>query len=203
MKITKQQLRKIIKEEVRNYYSDLEVNRGQPTSDLAAIKKSYRKQALKHHPDRGGDEEKMKAVNAAGQTLLKPEKKKKYDQELYKDTMGCKKEDPNANFCGETGVALSDEALKGFAEIAGISQSSSTNAGASQGSSANAESKLDFWTFKTKIMTGIMNQSQAAVDKGDFDSMMNFMKLANNVIGLMEKDIEELKHYKDFLKYAS
>ena len=193
MKITKQQLRKIIKEEVRNYYSDLEVNRGQPTSDLAAIKKSYRKQALKNHPDRGGDEEKMKAVNAAGQTLLNPEKKKKYDQELYKDTMDCKKEDPNANFCGDNGVALSDEALKGFAEIAGISQ----------GSSTNAESKLDFWTFKTKIMTGIMNQSQAAANKGDFDSMMNFMKLANNVIGLMEKDIEELKKYKDFLKYAS
>ena len=45
----------------RNYYEVLGVPRG--TSDQAQIKKSYRKLALKHHPDRnGGKKEKFQGV---------------------------------------------------------------------------------------------------------------------------------------------
>lgn len=43
------------------------------------IKKQYKKLALKHHPDRGGDPEMFKKISEAYQTLSDPEKKREYD----------------------------------------------------------------------------------------------------------------------------
>lgn len=44
------------------------------------IKKAYKKAALKHHPDAGGDEEKFKELEMAKMILLDPEKRKLYDR---------------------------------------------------------------------------------------------------------------------------
>jgi len=44
------------------------------------IKKAYKKAALKHHPDRGGDAEKFKEVEKAKQILTDPQKRKLYDK---------------------------------------------------------------------------------------------------------------------------
>jgi len=44
------------------------------------IKKAYKKAALKHHPDAGGDEEKFKEVEMAKQILQDPQKRKQYDR---------------------------------------------------------------------------------------------------------------------------
>lgn len=44
------------------------------------IKKAYRSLALTHHPDRGGDEERMKLINAAHEILSK--RKGEYDAML-------------------------------------------------------------------------------------------------------------------------
>ena len=48
-------------------------------ADEAAIKKSYRKLALKHHPDKGGDPEKFKLYAEAYAVLSDAEKRRVYD----------------------------------------------------------------------------------------------------------------------------
>ena len=46
----------------RDYYDVLGVDRGASASE---IKKAFRRVAMKHHPDRGGDEEKFKELQLA------------------------------------------------------------------------------------------------------------------------------------------
>lgn len=58
-------------------YNILEVD---PNADPSQIKKSYRKLALLHHPDKGGDAEKFKKIQGAYDILKDPEKRKIYDQ---------------------------------------------------------------------------------------------------------------------------
>jgi len=64
-----------------DYYELLEVTR---TADDATLKSSYRKLAMKYHPDRNpGDadaESKFKAINAAYSCLSDPQKRAAYDQ---------------------------------------------------------------------------------------------------------------------------
>lgn len=45
------------------------------------IKKAYRKKALESHPDKGGDQEMFKKVNAANEILSNPEKRALYDSQ--------------------------------------------------------------------------------------------------------------------------
>ena len=60
-----------------DYYKTLGVNRNASSDE---IKKAYKKQAMKHHPDRGGDSAKFQKINEAYDTLKNPEKKSYYDQ---------------------------------------------------------------------------------------------------------------------------
>jgi molecular chaperone DnaJ len=61
----------------RDYYEVLGVGK---TSNADEIKKAYRKAAVEHHPDRGGNEEKFKELNEAYEVLSNPDKRKRYDQ---------------------------------------------------------------------------------------------------------------------------
>ena len=44
------------------------------------VRKAFKKLAIKHHPDRGGDSEKFKEINAAYEVLSDPEKRELYDK---------------------------------------------------------------------------------------------------------------------------
>ena len=57
-------------------YKILNVNK-QASSD--EIRKAFRKLSLKHHPDRGGDEEEFKKLNRAFEILSDSQKKNEYD----------------------------------------------------------------------------------------------------------------------------
>ena len=61
----------------KKLYEVLEVA---PTATQEEIKKAYKKMALKHHPDKGGDIDKFKEINAANEVLSDPEKRKMYDK---------------------------------------------------------------------------------------------------------------------------
>jgi len=59
-----------------DYYEVLGVNRNVSPED---IKKAYRRLAMEHHPDRGGDIKKFQEISQAYDTLSNPEKKSQYD----------------------------------------------------------------------------------------------------------------------------
>lgn len=59
-----------------DYYSTLGLKRGASEDE---IKKAYRKLAMKHHPDRGGDEKQFKEISTAYDALTDPEKKRIID----------------------------------------------------------------------------------------------------------------------------
>lgn len=51
-----------------------------PTATDAEIKKAYRSLAMKHHPDKGGDQNKFKDISVAYETLSDANKRAEYDQ---------------------------------------------------------------------------------------------------------------------------
>ncbi len=66
----------------RNYYRILQV---QPDAPPEVIKSSYRTlmRQLKQHPDFGGDTWDSAVINEAKEVLTNPDKRSKYDQELF------------------------------------------------------------------------------------------------------------------------
>lgn len=59
-----------------DYYATLGINRNATDDE---IRKAYKKQCMKHHPDRGGDEDKIKEINEAYATLKDPRLRAEYD----------------------------------------------------------------------------------------------------------------------------
>lgn len=62
--------------EKMDYYSTLGVKRNASQDE---IKTAYRKLAMKHHPDRGGDEKRFKEISEAYDVLSDPKKKEIFD----------------------------------------------------------------------------------------------------------------------------
>ena len=61
----------------RDYYDILGIGKDASADEL---KKAFRKSAIEHHPDRGGDEAKFKEVNEAYEVLKDDSKRQRYDQ---------------------------------------------------------------------------------------------------------------------------
>ena len=61
---------------MKDLYKILEVDKSSSTND---IKRAYKKMAFKHHPDKGGTEEKFKEISEAYEILSNDQKRKRYD----------------------------------------------------------------------------------------------------------------------------
>ncbi|HEX4773947.1 MAG TPA: molecular chaperone DnaJ, partial [Candidatus Saccharimonadales bacterium] len=61
----------------RDYYEVLGVGKDASPDE---VKKAFRRAAVEHHPDRGGDEAKFKEINEAYEVLKDTDKRKRYDQ---------------------------------------------------------------------------------------------------------------------------
>lgn len=88
-----------------NYYDTLGVSKSASEDE---IKKAFRKLAHKHHPDKGGgDEKKFKEINEAYQVLSNKEKRQEYDQ--FGQT-----------FSGNAGGARQGQGFGGFSSQSGF-----------------------------------------------------------------------------------
>ena len=98
----------------RDYYEVLGVDKG---ADLEAIKKAYRKMAMKYHPDRNPDnkeaEEKFKEVGEAYEVLSDDGKRSRYDQ------FGFAGVDPNYG-AGQGGYGGYGGGFSGFGDMGDI-----------------------------------------------------------------------------------
>lgn len=65
----------------KDYYSILGA---QHDASLSDIERLYKRLAVQHHPDRGGDEEEMKSLNEAYGVLRDKEARRVYDAERHK-----------------------------------------------------------------------------------------------------------------------
>ncbi|MBA4696157.1 MAG: DnaJ domain-containing protein [Legionella sp.] len=63
---------------MKNLYKELNLEKNDSADE---IRKAYKKHALFCHPDKGGSDEKMQALNQAYQTLINPLKRQAFDQE--------------------------------------------------------------------------------------------------------------------------
>lgn len=70
---------KLKRRAIRTHYDTLEVRR---TAPLFVIEAAYKALSKKHHPDVGGNAERMKDITAAYAVLKDPEKRKQYDRSL-------------------------------------------------------------------------------------------------------------------------
>ena len=195
MKINKQTLRQIIKEELEYYYTDLGLAMS-PTDDQKIKKKAYRKRAMKTHPDKGGNEEEFKKVNTAYTVLSDEEKKDQLDKALLSQALKTKKENPQAKFDGTTGMPLSDEIISIFKDMAGFAGDAESD------SSSKTESELEKMEklMKTKqvLFDSVMKKANQKSQEGDVQSFMRFMKIAQAINSAQK--IEDLEDYMGFAK---
>lgn len=135
------------KQNKRDYYEVLGVEKNASAEE---IKKSYRKLAMKYHPDRNpGDksaEEKFKEINEAYEVLSTPEKKSLYDQYGFAGV------DPNFNPNAGAGFGGGFGGFGGFGDLGDIfgdffgggASSSARRNGPAKGQNVVSEIEISF-----------------------------------------------------------
>lgn len=84
----------------RDYYEVLGVGKDASADE---VKKAFRRAAVEHHPDRGGDEAKFKELNEAYEVIKDTEKRKRYDQFGHAGVGGNGGGNPYGGFGGAQG----------------------------------------------------------------------------------------------------
>lgn len=82
----------------RDYYEVLGVGKDASADE---IKKAFRRAAVEHHPDRGGDETKFKEINEAYEVLKDAGKRQRYDQFGHAGVGGAAGGNPFTGFGGQ------------------------------------------------------------------------------------------------------
>ena len=99
-----------------DYYQTLGVGRNASADE---IKKAFRRQAIKNHPDQGGDETKFKQLNEAYEVLSNPDKKQRYDQFGKAGLGGRQQAPPGGGFTNAQGFQFEFGDLGGFGDLFG------------------------------------------------------------------------------------
>ncbi len=99
-----------------DYYEALGVGRN---ASVDEIKKAYRRQAVKHHPDKGGDEARFKKINVAYEVLSNSDKKQRYDQFGKAGLGGHPQPPPEGGFTNDQGFQFEFGDLGGFGDLFG------------------------------------------------------------------------------------
>ena len=81
-----------------DYYNDLGVARGASQDE---IKRAFKKQAMKHHPDRGGNPETFKKISEAYETLSDSQKRQQYDNPQTRNDFNFRAGDPFSDMFGD------------------------------------------------------------------------------------------------------
>ena len=102
----------------RDYYEILGVSKDASADEL---KKAYRRLAVQHHPDRGGDEAKFKELSEAYEILKDSSKRQRYDQFGHAGVGSSAASDgnPYAGFGGSNGEMHFDFGDLGLGDILG------------------------------------------------------------------------------------
>lgn len=98
----------------RDYYEVLGVGKNASPDE---IKKAFRRQAVKHHPDQGGDEAQFKQINEAYEVLSNPDKKQRYDQFGKAGLGGRRQAPPGGGFTNAQGFQFEFGDLGGFGDL--------------------------------------------------------------------------------------
>lgn len=148
----------------RDYYEVLGVGKGASDDE---IKKAFRRAAVEHHPDRGGDEAKFKEVNEAYEVLKDEKKRQRYDQFGHAGVGTSAASDggnPFAGFGGGGGQEMHfDFGDLGLGDILGSFFGGGQRAGGRQSRGNDVETMIDM-TFEEAVFGAQKDIKMSLVD---------------------------------------